>query len=87
MAITFKNLRSTLLAPTDQLTLGKFKGCRICDVSDQYEYLFWLQKSGFVAFNKDTMLMLETIKHDADLKEYVANEVKPWLEDFDDVPY
>jgi hypothetical protein len=45
MAKTFGSLKSNKLDMMDKLTIGKFAGCRICDIiADDFEYLIWLNK-------------------------------------------
>lgn len=49
MAITFKNIKDPKLGLTDVITFGKLKGCRVCDVIEDYhEYLIWAEKQGYI---------------------------------------
>ena len=81
MAISFKNIKSTVLDMTDQIKVGKLAGCRVCDViHDHYEYLIWAEKQGFLKFTK---IVIETIQEHAHFKgqeRHYEEEVKPWLE-------
>ena len=62
MAKTFGSLKSNRLDMLDKLTMGKFAGCRICDIiADDFEYLIWLNKQGFVNFTTEIDSYGETI--------------------------
>lgn len=82
MSLGFKKLKSPLLGLDDQITFGKLKGCRICDVvQDHYEYLIWAEKSGLVKYQP---IVIETIQEMASFarwEQYIEEEVKPYLED------
>lgn len=85
MSLAFNKLKSSLLGYTDKLTLGKFKDCRICDIlDDDYEYLIYLEKAGYVKYNND---LIEKLKNMAAYFENIREfeeEISPYLED---VPY
>jgi uncharacterized protein (DUF3820 family) len=82
MAITFNKLKSPLLAPTDQISIGKFKGCRVCDViEDNYEYLIWAEKQGFLKYSSETVEIIQEVAHFAKQKQHYTEEVEPYLED------
>jgi len=81
MSLSFKSLKSPLLGLHDQITFGKLKGCRICDVvQDHYEYLIWAEKSGLVKYQP---IVIETIQEMASFARWEQHieEVKPYLED------
>lgn len=79
MAITFKQLKSPLLAPTDQIPIGKFKGCRVCDViEDNYEYLIWADKQGFLKYSAIVMESILEIAHFAKEKIRYEEEDAPY---------
>ena len=79
MAITFKQLKSPLLAPTDQIPIGKLKGCRICDViEDNYEYLIWAEKQGFLKYSSIVMESILEIAHFESAKRHYTEEVEPY---------
>jgi hypothetical protein len=87
MALAFNKIRSTSLAPTDRLTFGRFKDCRVCDVwDDHYEYLIWASKAGYVKFDKTVISRLHERGNFAKIEEYHQNEVRPWEDDFDAFP-
>ena len=72
MAINFKQLKDPRLALTDQITFGKLKGCRVCDViEDHYEYLIWAEKQGYIKFQE---IVVETIKEVAGYKKWQPPE-------------
>lgn len=86
MAKTFGSLKSNKLDMMDKLTIGKFAGCRICDIiSDDFEYLIWLNKNGFVNFTTPVMKDLLARAGFKEAEEYYNNEIAPWKED--DVPF
>jgi uncharacterized protein (DUF3820 family) len=89
MAKPFAQIKTTELSLTDKLTIGKFRGCRLCDiVEDEYEYLIWLEKSGMVKYSKEVIAKIHKIANFVEAKVHYQNEVKPYLdEDTDDVPY
>ena len=89
MAIAFKKLNKILLAPTDKLTIGKFSGCRVCDIApDQYEYLMWMQKNNIVQLSKESLALVQKYAAAVAQARYQAEEVDPYLnQDFDDVPF
>jgi len=66
----------------DKLTFGKFKDCRICDIiNEDYEYLIFLEKGGYVKYNID---LTEKIKQIAGFeleKAHYEEEIAPYLED------
>lgn len=67
----------------DKLTFGKFKDCRICDiVDDNYEYLIFLEKEGYVKYN---IYLTEKIKQIAGFereKAHYEQEEAPWEDGF-----
>ena len=82
MAITFKQLKSPLLAPTDQIPIGKFKGCRVCDViEDNYEYLIWAEKQGLMKFSAETVEIIQEVAHFAKEKQHYTEEIEPYLDE------
>jgi hypothetical protein len=85
MAISFKNVKSTVLDMTDTIRVGKLQGCRICDViPDHYEYLIWADKSGLMKY---TGIVTETIKEHAGFKNqqrHQLEEVDPYTKEYDE---
>lgn len=56
MAKSFSNLKSPKSGLLDQITFGKLKDCRICDViPDHYEYLIWAEKQGYVTYQQEVI--------------------------------
>ena len=85
MAKTFGSLKSTKLDMTDKLTIGKFAGCRICDIiKDDFEYLIWLNKQGFANFTAPVMSDLLSRAGFKEAEEHYKNEIEPW--EGEDVP-
>lgn len=94
MSKPFSQIKSILLGMEDKLTFGKFKDCRICDiVDDNYEYLIFLEKGGYVKYNT---YLTEKIKQIAGFeleKVHYEQEVLPYLVEYDnpgtydDVPF
>ena len=94
MAVSFKNIKSTVLDMTDKITVGKLQGCRVCDViEDHYEYLIWADKQGLLKFKA---IVIETIKEQANFRNWTADQeeakaivaANPWFTpDEDDVPF
>ena len=86
MSLSFKTLRSPLLGLNDQISFGKFKGCRICDVvQDHYEYLIWAEKSGLVKYQP---IVVETIQEMASFQrweQHYAEEIAPYKEQADKI--
>jgi uncharacterized protein (DUF3820 family) len=86
MAKSFGSLKSTKLDMMDKLTMGKFAGCRICDIiADDFEYLIWLNKSGFVNFTTPVMTDLPARAGFKEAEEHYQNEIAPWKDE--DVPF
>ena len=86
MAKSFGNLKSTKLDMLDKLTVGKFAGCRVCDIiADDFEYLIWLNKQGFANFTALVMSDLLSRAGFKEAEEYYKNEVEPWKDE--DVPF
>jgi hypothetical protein len=86
MAKSFGSLKSTKLDMLDKLTIGKFAGCRICDIiADDFEYLIWLNKNGFVNFTTPVMTDLLARAGFKEAEEYYQNEIAPWKDE--DVPF
>ena len=82
MSKSFSNLKDPRLALTDQITFGKLKGCRVCDViEDHYEYLIWCEKQGYVKFQE---IVVEVIKEVAGYKKWQPIEEH---DSQDDVPF
>ena len=85
MAKTFGSLKSTKLDMMDKLTMGKFAGCRICDIiQEDFEYLIWLNKQGFANFTAPVMSDLLARAGFREAEEHYKNEVEPW--EGEDVP-
>lgn len=69
----------------DKLTIGKFAGCRICDIiADDFEYLIWLNKQGFVNFTTPVITDLLARAGFKEAEEHYQNEIAPWTDE--DVP-
>jgi hypothetical protein len=86
MAKTFGNLKSTKLDMLDRLTMGRFANCRICDIIEEdFEYLIWLNKNGYVNFTAPVMSDLLARAGFKEAEEYYHNEIAPWKDD--DVPF
>ena len=86
MAIAFGRLNKNQLAPTDKLQIGKFRGCRICDIWDEdFEYLVWLHKQGLVQYSPETTLGLLNRAGFSAAEEHYKNEIAPYLDE--DVPF
>jgi uncharacterized protein (DUF3820 family) len=85
MAKSFGSLKSTKLDMMDKLTIGKFAGCRICDIiADDFEYLIWLNKNGFVNFTTPVITDLLARAGFKEAEEHYQNEIAPWTDE--DVP-
>ena len=85
MAKNFGSLKSTKLDMLDKLTVGKFADCRICDIiQDDFEYLIWLNKQGFVQFTAPVMSDMLSRAGFKEAEEHYKNEVEPW--ESEDVP-
>ncbi len=86
MAKSFGSLKSTKLDMLDKLTVGKFADCRICDIiEDDFEYLIWLNKQGFVQFTAPVMSDLLYRAGFKEAEEHYKNEIEPWKDT--DVPF
>ena len=85
MSLSFKKLKSPLLGLHDQITFGKLKGCRICDVvQDHYEYLIWAEKSGLVKYQP---IVIETIQEMASFarwETHYTEEIAPYTKEQSD---
>jgi hypothetical protein len=89
MSIQFKNLNVTSLAPTDKITKGKYKDCRVCDVASDFVYLTWADKAGVLPLNAESKALVEKFRKQYDDEVHYQQEIKPYEDDpnFDDVPY
>ena len=75
MAITFKNIKDPKLGLTDVISFGKLKGCRVCDViEDYYEYLIWAEKQGYLKFQQ---IVIEVIQDAAKFEKMKAPVEEP----------
>ena len=67
MAINFKNIKDPKLGLLDKITFGKLKGCRVCDViEDYYDYLIWAEKQGYIKLQP---IVIETIQNAANFQK------------------
>ncbi len=97
MAKAFTQLKNPTLAPTDQLPIGKYKGCRICDLApDFHDYLIWLEKEKFVHYSKETVTLIQKHAGFAEEARHYEEEVVPYMQDaqyaskrdyYDDLPF
>lgn len=88
MAKAFTQLKNQQLAPTDKLTFGKYKGCRVCDCWDDYEYFLWLVKQHPGLFDSKCVANFTSAKTLHDAARHQREEVDPYInQDFDDVPF
>jgi len=86
MAKSFGSIKSTKLGMMDKLTIGKFANCRVCDIiADDFEYLIWLNKQGFVNFTAPVMSDLLSRAGFKEAEEHYQNEIAPWKDT--DVPF
>ena len=85
MGKPFLQLKNSKLAPTDKLTFGKYKGCRVCDCWDDYEYFLWLGKQHPGMFSKECTAKFDAAKARDERERYLREEVDPYF--FDDVPF
>ena len=68
MAKSFSTLKDPKLGLLDQITFGKLKGCRVCDViEDHHEYLIWAEKQGYCKFQQ---IVIETICEIANFEKW-----------------
>ena len=80
MAIKFNKLKDPKLGLTDTITFGKLAGCRICDVAqDHYEYLMWIEKSGYVKYQAEVVELIQEQASFARWKIHEAEEVAPYV--------
>jgi hypothetical protein len=86
MAKTFGSLKSNKLDMMDKLTIGRFAGCRICDIiAEDFTYLIWLNKNGYVNFTTPVITDLLARAGFKEAEEYYQNEIAPWKDE--DVPF
>ena len=86
MSLSFNKLKSPLLGLNDQITFGKFKGCRICDiVQDHYEYLIWAAKSGLVKYQPIVVETIQEMASFARWEQHYNEEIAPYKEQADKV--
>lgn len=80
MAKAFTQLKNPQLAPTDKLQLGKFKGCRVCDIADtEYDYLIWLERNGYVHYSKETIALIHKHARFQEAERHRREEVNPYI--------
>lgn len=85
MAKAFAQLKNPALAPTDQLQVGKFKGCRVCDIApDQYEYLIWMEQNKIITLTKESIALVQKYAGFAEEVRHYEEEVAPYLHDMHD---
>lgn len=88
MAKAFAQLKISKLAPTDKLTFGKYAGCRVCDVWDDYEYFLWLDKSNPCLFSQKCKDNFKAAEKMFLAERHYREEVDPYInQSFDDVPF
>jgi hypothetical protein len=87
MGLSFKNLKSASLAPTDKITKGKYLDCRVCDVVDDFHYLLWAHSNGVFLLSKESMQLVQAKKDKYEAEIHYEQEIKPYEDLYDDVPY
>ena len=89
MAKAFTNLKkSACLDAQDKLTFGKYKGCRVCDVWDDWEYFLWLSNHRPGLFSKRCIDNFKSARAMHEAARHQREEVDPYInQDFDDVPF
>lgn len=88
MAKPFQQLKISKLAPTSKLDFGKYKGCRVCDCWDDYEYFIWLHTQNPHRFDKECVDNFYSARAMHEAARHQREEVAPYLDqDFDDVPF
>lgn len=87
MSKPFKKVSSEI-GLNDTLMMGKFKGCRVCDIiEDDYEYLLWLDSNKMVKFSQEVLVKIQRLITERDADIDYMNEVVPYLDDMDDLPF
>lgn len=81
MAKAFTALKDPRVGLLDKLTFGKFKDCRVCDILDQYDYLIWAERQGFVKYSKEAIAAIQEAANFAAWETYQTEEITPWYED------
>lgn len=83
MAINFKNIKDPKLGLTDVISFGKLKGCRVCDViEDYYEYLIWAEKQGYLKFQA---IVIEVIQDAAKFEKPALLEEPEQVDVYDKI--
>lgn len=88
MAKAFTQLKNPKLVPVSKLDFGKYNGCRLCDVWDDYEYFIWLHNKNPHRFSQACVDKFYAFRDRVDRERHQREEVDPYLtQDFDDVPF
>ena len=95
MAKSFSQIKDPRLGLTDILPIGKFKGCRVCDIiKDDWEYLKWIHTNTSVKFQTDVLEEITVAWDTWSCETHYQEEVAPytntnqWFFDTeDDIPF
>jgi hypothetical protein len=93
MSKAFSKIKDPRLGLQDVLTLGKYKGCRVCDVLDDWEYLKWLHANTSIKFQQSVLDKITAAWSSWSAETHYQEEVAPymtnstWGLDDTDVPY
>lgn len=95
MAKSFSSLKDPRLGLKDILPIGKFKGCRVCDIiKDDWEYLKWMQTNTSVKFQTDVLEEITAAWDTWSCETHYQEEVAPYIStnqwfmnDDEDIPF
>lgn len=94
MSKSFTRLKDPRLGLQDVITIGKYKGCRVCDVLDDWEYLKWMHSNTSVKFQQPVLDKITAAWSAWSQETHYQEEVVPytysgpWFSDMeDDVPF
>jgi len=95
MAKAFTKLKDPKLGLTDIIPIGKFKGCRVCDViKDDWEYLKWLHTNTSVKFQEAVLDEITAAWDSWSMDTHYKEEIAPydtrnqWFSDMEeDIPF
>lgn len=93
MSKPFNKIKDPKLGMLDTIPIGKFKGCRVCDIiTDDWEYLKWMHSNTSVKLKQDVLERIASAYDAWSNETHLREEVDPYMSNNqwfldDDVPF
>jgi hypothetical protein len=82
MAKPFTKIKDPKLGLKDIIPIGKFKGCRVCDIiKDDWEYLKWMHTNTSVKFQTDVLEEITAAWDTWSADTHYQEEIAPYMYD------